>query len=58
MDQLGINHPTPQTTGFRSFNLSLTGLGPGDMPGCPVPEPSTWILLAAAAGIFFRLRRR
>ncbi|HEU0008717.1 MAG TPA: PEP-CTERM sorting domain-containing protein [Verrucomicrobiae bacterium] len=57
-DQFGMTHPTPLTTGFRSFNLSLTGLGPGDLPGCPVPEPSTWVILAGAGSLFLACRRR
>lgn len=51
-------YPTPQTTGIRSFNMFLLGLGPGDLPGCPVPEPSTWVLLATMAGRLLVRRRR
>src|SRR4030095_15636746 len=52
-DPMGLLIPNPQTTGARSFNMFLTGGGfPPDMPGCPVPEPTTWALLATAAGFW------
>lgn len=52
-DPFGLDHPTPQTTGARSFNLWLPA-----SPDCPVPEPSIWILIATAAGLFLACRRR
>ena len=52
-DPFGIDHPTPLTDGARSFNLWLPA-----SPGCPVPEPSTWSILATSAYLLLFCRRR